>query len=88
MTPPDYSRLRQPQRFIDGFVPHSDPRGDKMHPCPIRPDMLLFQDEGPHATTWLAVRGDTVRLRRVYKLVVADFAEIEAKLICYLGHSL
>lgn len=57
----DYARLRQPQRFKDGLgmavivAP--------LRPCPLRPDKMLYHDEGPHAVSWLAVRGDTVKLR-------------------------
>jgi hypothetical protein len=56
----DYARMRVPQRFIEssGIVPPMPLRA-----CPLRPEKDLFADEGPHAISWLAFRGDTVRLR-------------------------
>ncbi len=34
----------------------------EFRPCPLRPEVELWPFEGPYATTWLAARGDTVRL--------------------------
>ncbi len=31
--------------------------------CPVRPDHYLLSYEGPHALSWLAARGTTIRLK-------------------------
>lgn len=63
MTPPliDYAAERKPQRFRcwkDSCT------GPIERPCPLhsRAERKLLSGEGPHALSWLAHRGDTVRL--------------------------
>lgn len=54
--PMDWAAWRLPQLFRD--------MGGYARPCTLRPEKLIYEGEGPHALTWLAYRGDTVRLRR------------------------
>lgn len=42
------------------------PSCSELRPCPLRPEKLIYEGEGPHALSWLAYRGDTVRLRRTH----------------------
>ena len=57
---PDVAAWRIPQQ-MKGVVGAYKP--DDRRQCPLRPEKILLTDEGPHATSWLAFRGDTVRMR-------------------------